>query len=244
VYETLIIDGTDLATVVSCLQSLDGLYAVGSPRDNNLVIPGVDGETYVPKPYAAGVIGFGVVLAGSSTAELNDSFRALKTLIQPGKRLSLERHLSYTAGNEAHVAYGEWASGLDATVSLMRFGRVTFSLKVLNGLWYSDTPETVSLALTTTVAAKGEARTHAITLTVDGGTTTTNTTTGHAVSTSAASGTPVVIDVLNMTATQGGTDVSGTLTWNKAYPFQLMPGNNVIVSGSSGSTLSYIAAYL
>lgn len=243
-YETLIVDGTDLATVVSCLESLDGLYQVGTPRGDNAVIPGVDGETYVDKPYGTQVVEFGVDLQGATTADFNESFRELKRLIRPGKQLSLERHLSYPGGDEVHVASGEWASGLNATVSLMRFGRTTFSLKIHDGLWYNQTSFTQPYANTTNVTINGETRTHRISLTMDAGHFVTNSTTGHTLSNNLAGGSgTVTVDVITMTATQGGIDVSASLSWNKRYPFQLVPGSNIISTDTAGN-ITYTEAYL
>lgn len=137
-YETIIIDGFDLTDAVTCITSLDGIYQTPQVRGDNVVFPGVDGETWVDKPVAVNVIELGIVLKGDTTADFNDGYRALRKRVAPGKFLNLQRRMSYTAGNETHVATGEYASGLNPTMQLLRFGKTTLGLRVHDGLWHSD----------------------------------------------------------------------------------------------------------
>lgn len=140
-YETLIVDTVDLSDIVTCITVLDGMYTTPTTRSDNLVIPGVDGETWLDKPIATNVIELGLILVGNTTTEFNDAFRLLRKRVPPGKLLHLERRMSYTTGNESHQATGEFASGLAPTLQLMRFGRTTLGLRIHSGLWY-DTSET------------------------------------------------------------------------------------------------------
>lgn len=240
-FEAIIINDVDLASVASCVTSLDGLYQSGTPRGDNLIVPGVDGELYVDKAYQANVIELGIFLAGSTTAELNSAFRTLKRLVQPGRQLHLQRRMSFVEGDETHEAFGEYVSGLNPTVQLMRFGRTTLGLRILGGLWYATAPVTVSTS-TGSVDALGETRTHRMLVTMPPGTTVTNTTTGHTMTNTAGAGSNVVVDVENLTATQDGVDVSSTLTFNRRYPMRLVPG----VQSFTGATvdIQYYPAYL
>lgn len=238
-YETLLINGVNLASYVSCIQSLDGLYTIGTPRGENVVIPGVDGEIYVDKSFQAGVIELGIFLAGSTTTQFNDNFRALKRLVQPGQRLNLTRRMSFSTGAEDHVASGEYASGLAPELRFMRFGRTSLGLRIHDGLWYGTGTQTITSSGTVNVL--GDIRTHRMTITMPNYGTVTNTTTGHTITT-AASGGNVLVDVENMTATQNGNSVSHLMTWNKRYPMRLAPGANTF-SGSAVS-ITYTPAYL
>lgn len=135
------------------------------------------------------------------------------------------------------------------TMSLMRFGRTTVGLKVLDGLWYVTTPVVVSYAGGATINNDSDARTHRMTIVMDAGSSITNVTTGHVLSNTAdpANG-PVSVDVEAMTGYQSGSsfgvDVSGLLVWNKRFPFQLKPGSQTITTTSTSGTISYQRAYL
>lgn len=259
----LFVDGTNLATVVTAVQVIDGLYAAASSRGDDLTIPGLDGELWTDKPYGSGSIDIGLVLAAPSTTLFNDQYRTLKRLIRPGKKLQLTRQLTYSTGTESHVADATYTSGLGPTVSLMKFGKTTLSLKILSGLWYN--PNTFSFSFTnagtTFNETHGETRTNKISMIMAPNSTVTNVTTGHTVSLliddvfldpdtgypSGIDGTsPVTVDVINMTATQGSADVSAALSWNLKYPMQLDPGNNVFTYDTAASTVSvtYYPAYL
>lgn len=255
-WDTLLVDGTDLSTIVSCVQTLDGNYNAAVARGDDITIPGVDGEIFTDKPYGAGTVDYGLVFAGDTTAEFNDQYRVLKTLIRPGKQLTLTRRVSYSTGNESHTAVATYASGLTMSPQLMRFGKVAVSFKILSGVWYAASPTTVSVGsgFSTTLAAAGETRTHKMTITVPGGSSITNSTNGFTLSLDMSSivysgGTaptdPVTINVLNMTATQDGNDVSNCMTWNQRYPMRLEPGNNTIFPGAGiTASFSYYPAYL
>lgn len=241
-YETLLIDGTNLATVANCITSLDGLYSVGPVRGNNLVFPGVDGETWLDRPFDVNTINLGIVLEGDTTTKFNDAYRVLKLLIPPGKQVALTRRLSYTAGNEENVALGEYAGGLAPTLSLMRFGTTTLSIKIHGGLWYAASATTATAGTGSTITAPGETRTHRMTITMPTGGFLTNTTTNHTVSNTATGGSgTVIIDVEDMSATLDGNDVSNTLLWDRAFPMRLVPGVNTFIG--STCTVVYTPAY-
>jgi hypothetical protein len=242
-YETLLIDGVDLTSVVRCVQSIDGLYVVTGARGDNVVFPGVDGETWVDKPRGTGTVDLGILLAGNTTTEFNDSYRALVRLVKPGRRVNLERRMSYSSGNESHYSIGEYASGLAPTLNLARIGRTTLSMKILDGVWYAgSTTELVVPIGNYTADVAGDDLTHRMTITMAAGGYVQNTTTGHRLDVAANTGGNVVIDVVNMTATQDGNDVSYLQTFNQRYPFQLVPGDNDLDS-DNGFTIDYYQAY-
>lgn len=236
---TIIIDGTDLMSICDSIETIDTLYAVPAVRGDNNVIDGVDGEEYVDRPYGTGIYGLGLFLNGASEAEFNSKFRQLKTLMPPGKKLSLQRVVPLLSGNEIHQASGEYESGLNPTLQLVRFSRVSVSLKLHDGVWYDSGTRVVSGPGVVSVA--GETRTHRMTFTMPAGGTITNSTTGHSVS-NTATGADITVDNEAMTATQGATDVSNTLSWTLDHPMRLMAGNNTLTG--SATTITYRAAYL
>ena len=241
-YETLIINGYDLAHYVTCIQSLDGLYNMGTPRGDNIVFPGVDGETWVDKPFQTGTVELGLFLRGNTVADFNEILRALRKIVSPGQKVTMQRRLSYNSGGETHTTQGEFAGGLNPTLQFQRFGRVTLTMKVLDGLWYANSAASVGIPNGGTLSIAGETRTHRMTIEMPPGTTISNATNGHTISNTAAAGGMVSIDVETMVATQDGVDVSHTLGWNKRFPMRLEPGSNYF-SGSTAN-LSYSAAYL
>jgi hypothetical protein len=157
----------------------------------------------------------------------------------------LTRRLSYTAGNEEHTCLARYASGLDPTLSsAMADGRLVLIMKNLWGLWYGAA---VTIG-TGTSSVTGDVRTRKMTVTFTGGTNPalTNSTTGEVLTwTGTVGGTPVVVDVQAMTATQGATDVSDKLSWSGTYLMTLRAGSNTLSLAGGGSvSVAYSPAYL
>lgn len=235
-YETLFIDGIDVAGLVSCVQKLDGLFITPSSRGSNIVIPGVDGEVHVDKPFEAGTVTAQLVLAGSTTGGFSDAYRQLRSVVRPGRRVQLVRQLSTTTGYEQHVAWGEYMSGLEPELQLARVGKVALTMKVLSGLWYGIDANTIG---TGAVTVLGDARTRRIVVSMSAGTL-ANATTGTSLTFSGPD--PIDIDVESMTATNSlSIDVSEYLTWSGLFPLELDPGVNNLTGTAS---ISYRAAYL
>lgn len=234
-FDTIFVDGVDLATRVSCIQSLDGIYSTPNVRGSNLIIPGVDGEIFLPKSFDANVIELAIMINGTSNSDFNQAYRSLRRLIPPGKLLTLGRRLTYGGVTEDHTAQGEYVSGLTPSVQLLRFGKATIGLKVLEGIWYSSSTFATG---TGSVTINGDVRTHRMTITMSPGTLTNNTT--GTTLTYAGTGS-ATIDVESMTAKEGTNDTSSKLVWNQTYPFELAPGLNSI---SGTASIVYRAAYL
>lgn len=235
-YDTLFINGVDLASISTCIQNIDGLYITPAMRGGNIVIPGVDGEIYVDKPFEAGTVTLQLLLAGNTTGDFTQAYRQLRQLVSPGKRVQMVRQISNGVGYDQHVAYGEYMSGLEPQLQLARIGKIALTMKVLSGLWYAMSSSTIG---TGTVAVSGEARTRRMTIQMEPGTV-TNATTNTSL-TYSGSGTATV-DVENMSARDSGdNDVSQYLTWTGLFPMELVPGLNQI---SGSATITYRAAYL
>lgn len=233
----LYINGTNLTTVVSCAMDLSGLYRGAITRGENLVFPGVDGATLTAKQFDQNIIEIPIMRTGTTNTTFNDSLRTLRQLIKPGQPLALERQLVFTSGTENHTATGELASDLSPALSLLRFGRTTLVLRIVDGLWHKKTAVSATITGSGSITAAGDVRTRKMTITMTAGTL-TNTTTGHAL---VYSGTgTATIDVESMTATSGATNVSAFMTFNKGYPMELNPGVN---NFTGTATFSYYPAY-
>ncbi len=236
IYEDLIIDGTPLSSLSLCVTDLSGLNTITGSRGGNVQFPGVNGETFVPKPMDTNTISFGVAINGTAIQDFNAVYRAFKILVRPGKLLALQRNLGYATGNETHIADGECPGFITPEMVAMKFGRFTFELRVLTGVWFNNTT-TITSPSNSTVSILGETNTRRMTISMTSGTL-TNTTTGASL-TYSGSGT-ATIDVEAMTA-NNGSDVSSQLTWTKAFPMELAPGNNTFIGSA---TITYRAAYL
>jgi hypothetical protein len=226
-YETLLFDGTDIKTAgVQSIEVWDGVLSTPSVRGDDEHVPLMDGDLYVDKPFDAHQIGIGLVLSAGSKTLFNDTFRTLRRLVK-------------VDGTARYV------SGLDPTLSsAMAVGRLVLVMKNLGGLWYGPAVTIGTGASTVT----GDVRTRKLTVTFTGGTnpTLTNTTTGEALTwTGAVGGTPVVVDVGNLSASQGGSDVSAGLSWTKTFPLTLRAGSNTLSLAGGGSvSVAYSPAYL
>jgi hypothetical protein len=245
-YATLLIDGVDIASICDCVTSLDGLYDVGTTRGDNVEISGVDGEFWVDKPMAYNQLDLGIMFNTKSQIELNDKFRALKRLLQPGKLLELERHTTFSTGSEAHFATGELATALQMTTQVLRFGRMTLGIRVHQGIWTGDTYDfTVAGDDQAAYQVVGEYRTGIMNVTMDPGTTLTNLTNGFILSNTAPTWLgSVVVNTADMTATQGLSDVSGLLDWTGSQPFRLEAGENLLLVSDGTALITYTAVYL
>lgn len=245
-YETLLFDGTDIKTAgVQSIEVWDGVISTPSVRGDDERIPLVDGDLYVEKPFDAHQIGIGLVLTTAGRTLFNDTFRTLRRLCKVDGTVTLTRRLSYTSGNEEHTCTARYLQGLDPTLtSAMADGRLVLVMKNLGGLWYG--PAVTIGTGASTIA--GDVRTRKVTVTFTGGTNPalTNSTTGDVLTwTGAVGGTPVVVDVANMRATQGASDVSSALSWTKTFPMTLCAGSNTLALAGGGSvSVAYSPAYL
>lgn len=222
-YEKLLVNGTDLASVTSCQMDLSGLWKGAVVRGDNIFVPGVDGVTQTAKQFDSNIVDIPVMLNGTTTTTMNDALRTFRLLLKPGVPLALERQMSFTAGNEQHTATGELANDISPAVSLLRFGRFTISLRIIDGLWHKKTSVAASVTTSGSIVSAGDVRTRRMVITMAAGTL-TSTTTGHTLVYSGPGSAD--IDVEAMTAVSGATNVSSYVTWTKAYPMELQPGTN------------------
>lgn len=245
-FETILFDGTDIKTpgVVS-IEVWKGALGTAPLRGDDKFVPLKDGEAYVEKAFAPFILNLGLVLTTGSQTLFNDAYRTLRRLAKPDGTVTLTRNMSYSTGNEQVTALARYSGGLEVEPINIVDGRVVLAMKVLSGLWYG--PSTTIGAGTSSIA--GDVRTRRMTVTVSAGIgpTVTNSTNGYAFTISGDTTTPVVVDVLNMTASSGGTDCSSRLSWataTKTWPMQLQAGSNTLTISSGTLSVAYQGAYL
>lgn len=241
-WDTLLINGTDIATTNRIVQVRDGFYEGPEARGGLLTLPGKDGETNVDQPFGPTVFSIGLFVQGSSFTTLNDEYRTLRQLCAAGRTVTLTKQTAYTAGNETYTATAKLIRVTPNRLSPIAMKAVV-EFSVLDGLWYA-TPLTVS---TGTVSVAGDVRTQRMTVTLAGsGTnpTLTNSTNGWALTYTGSTATSTVIDTEAMTAFQGATNVSQNLSWTKLFPFRLDPGSNTLTCSSGTASIAYSPAYL
>lgn len=246
--DTILIDGTDLATTGRIVQQWEGVHTTPASRGSGQTLDGRDGVLDdTDRPFEPGILSLGLMLRGSSDVTgFNDAYRTLKRLVKPGSKVTLTRRLSFTTGNEDHTAQARYVSGLEPTMVTPADGKMVLIFSILDGLWYGP-------AATFTVASSGmephslagDVRTRRMTITLSGSGTSTNLV-GPAGSLhyEGSKSTPVIIDVEAMTATQGGVDVSANLTWTGAFPFTLQAGYQLLLLSTGSASITYQPAYL
>ena len=245
---TVLLDGTDIRSAgVRLLRGWEGALAVPDLRGDDVTVPDTDGDTWVgERPFNAFQVNLPIGLQGGGQAGFNDARRALIRLVKPDGLVTATRRLPFGAGTEDHTASARYVSGLDPTAMFaMVDGELTLALKILTGLWYGPS---VTISSTGSVTVLGDVRTRRMTITLTGGTnpTLTNTTTGDSLTwTGTVGGTPIVISNETITATQGGTNVSGLLSHTRTYPMTFAAGANTLALTGGGSfSVAYYPAYL
>lgn len=243
-WETVLIDGVDISLAgVRIIEVWDGAHEVPGERGGPVPYPGRDGATDTDGAFDPYPLRLGLRLEGSSLLTgFNDVHRALKQLCKVGRVVTLTRRLSYSTGQESHTALGRYLSGLGPTLPTPAKGKLMLAFNVLDGVWHGPSATLGTGAIT----ALGDVRTHRMTITLSGGTNPqlTNSGTGHSMTYTGSTSTPVVVDVEAMTATQGGADVSANLSWSRAMPFRLNPGSQNVSVSSGSASISYQPAYL
>lgn len=232
--DTLLINGLDLASYAHIVE-VNGLYAPPGLVGNNLVMPNRDGSVHLDRPFESTVVTVSLALSGANQTKLNDAVRALRRLVKPGQRLALSRVMHFSTGTETHVATGEYLSGLELQIDLLRTARTTLALTLLDGTWHGPNDVTFQASgASTAVVAEGDVRTHRMTIAVSGACTVRNLTNLYGVTFDQGG-------VLDVEAVSG----PGTLVFNKRMPFRLDPGPNTIsVTNGQTATISYKPAYL
>lgn len=238
--DTILIDGTDLQTTARIIQVWGGVHTAPTQRGSGFIVPGRHGVVDdIDRPFDAGILSLGLMLQGGApdVTGFNDAHRTLKQMCKVGRKVTLTRRLSYTAGNEDHTTTARYLSGLTPDMVSPADGRMTLNFLLLDGLWYGSA---LTPTIPATITVPGDVVTNRMTLVLPGAGTLTNTTLGVAVAVTA--GQTLTVQSKQTTGTLSTITASGDPFGNW---FALAPGSNVITwSGSGTPTISYNPAYL
>lgn len=146
--DTLLVDGTDLASITGLtINDLSGLHAPGTRRGGNLTYPGVDGDVYVEKFYAAysfdvlvtlEPLNGGGVYPSTDTArraQLLANLRDLEGLLNVGLVTLTRRFAAVGGGYTDHTCNGEYVAGLGINYLNAETGRTVLQFVNLDGYW-------------------------------------------------------------------------------------------------------------
>jgi hypothetical protein len=249
--ESYTVNGTDLTTYLTHLQTLDGFIGVPQMRQDDFVIPGRTGSVAAAPWIGPRPLTVGGVVSGADRAAYQANLRALSSLcFNDGQPVTLGRTL---AGSSAVAVEGEarYVGGLDSISQLSdKAGRVAVEFSLLTGVWL-DTAETDSGPKTGPVLTgfgiqiPGDVTTSAVRVVFSGVNATqrlTNTTTGDWVQTTANTTTDAVtLDVSNFTAVQLVSSVISTVSSNTEsfYWMRLAPGPNTFILTGGGTVRLY-----
>lgn len=236
--DTVLVDGTDLQTAARIIQVWGGVHAIPGQRGSGFVIPGRDGIVDdIDRPFEAGVLSLGMLVRGTSDVTgFNDALRTLKNLVKVGRKVTLTRRLSFTAGNEDHTAEARCLPFAPEMLTPAD-GKMVLNFQILSGLWYGAA---LAPTIPATITVPGDAVTRRITLVLPGAGTLTNTTTG--VSVTVTAGATLTVEAKTTTGLLSAITSAGD---PRGFWFTLAPGSNTITWSAAGTpTISYQPAYL
>ena len=253
--ESYSIDGTDISTLMTHVQTLDGLIGTPPMLQRDYVIPGRTGSV-AAKPWAgARPLTFGGIVTGATRIAYQGNLRSLAELcFNGGDTVTITRVIDLPADETLSVVgTARYVGGLESVNELApNVGRVAIEFSLISGFFYaSDYADSgVKSTSTFTIDAPGEAPTSEVKVQFSGGTGAqklTNTTTGDYVQYTGATSTAVELNSATFTATQGATNVvsgveAGTASY---YWMRLNPGvNSFTRTGNGDVQVFYKAAYL
>ncbi len=249
------INGTALSSLMTVNRVDGGIHAPVVMQEDYLV-PGRVGAVATrpwigPSPLTI----YGTII-GSTRADFIAKARAVtKAMFNSGNPSTITRTITLpTGGTETTTASVRYVSGLEAIEQMSdRVARVAVEFTMLSGTWSDqDFTETNPKSGTFSVTIPGDQIASDVIVTFTGGTgqKLTNTTRDSFVelATVVTVGTPVILNSIESTVTQGTVDVSDKLTF--APPllmslFVLNPGvNKFTLTGGGSVTLKYKGAYL
>ncbi len=236
--DTILIDGTDLQTSARIIQVWGGVHATPEQRGSGFIIPSRHGIVDdIDRPFAAGVLSLGLMLQGGAVdvTGFNDQMRTLKTLVKPGRKVTLTRRLTYTAGTEDQTQSAR-CQPFTPDMLTPNDGKFVLNFLLLDGIWLGSS---LTPTIPATITVPGDLVTRRITLVLPGAGTLTNTTTGVSVTVTGAA--TLTVETKTATIAQSGVTTAGDPL---GFWFNLAPGSNIITWSAGGTpTISYKASY-
>lgn len=142
---TLLVDGTDLhsLTGVSVVGFMD-LYAPGTRRGSNDVIPGARGQVGAELPYEAYTFHIPIQVKGATREAMVANLRAVGTLLAGTNGLvTLERRLAKVGGGyDAYTAAGQVVTAFSINLFNFALARTELQFVNLDGAWTPDSGAT------------------------------------------------------------------------------------------------------
>ena len=251
--DTYSINGTNLSTLM-VVNKVEGGIGAPTVLQDDYLVPGRTGAIATnPWIGPAPLVIYGTVIGTSRSDFITKCRTLVRTLFNNGKPSTITRNVTGAPTATASVRY---VSGLESIEELSdKVGRVAVEFTMLSGVWSDEsfTESSTQSGTTFSLTVPGDTFTPQLVVEYSGGTgqKLTNTTTGEFVELDAlvTSGTAVVVDVVNYTATRGTVNVvssvkTGPLT-SGAYWLTLVPGVNKFTLAGGGSVkLKYKGAYL
>lgn len=242
---SLLFSGIDLATVCD-VEDLSDFWSSSDVRGDLPVYAGAPGAGPLRRPISSKVCSGQVTVGGDSLADVEDAVADVKALLKQNQAQTITRRKVTGTGN-----LDTTQTGITRTAAERWHGKsgctLLISVELLDGVWLGASE---AIAAVGAVTVKGDAPTVAITATLSAGAVdpivgnSDNGYTFRYVGTVPAGG--VLVDVRNRTATAitGSVDVSSSLRWSKADPFQLDPGGQTLTTTAGTVSFTYLPAYL
>lgn len=253
--ETLTINGTDLATLFTAIEVVDGLFGVPPSRQSDDEVQGRTGVISSAPWIGPRVITIGGSLVGDTRASLITATQQLMRLVHnDGRPFTLGRQHTSSDGVVSVEGAARYEGGLDQVERLGILGhRVAFDLLLLDGYFHSaQAVSSGPITGTKSVLVDGDASTTRVTVTFSGGSTAqrlTNSTIGGWVEYTGSTSTAVTLDVAAFSALQGTTKRNGNVTFSQpdgTRPwFTLRPGvNTLVLTGGGSCTITWRGEYV
>lgn len=245
-----LVDGVDLAIAgeVELTHDGAGLWSGLSETIGVSTAPGVDGGSIdggVFNPYMHSTM---YTVRGATIEEAWAGVVALRRRCKAGRTVTLTRLMPDPEGTDANVPHTTTARRqVDRPVWLGKRGMVVdIDWQIADAPWYGAAVAIADAAGTHDV--DGDLDTHRMTITLAAGAarTITNSTNGHWLTFGAvvpAGGVLIDVEAHTAHAITGGADLSGSLSWGKAYPMRLNAGSNTLTVSAGSASISYQPAY-
>jgi len=254
-------DGVSLQTFTQNIETMAGRLLPAPMVGDDIVIPGQQGETWVPKIEGARVLTLSMWVlggtpsgdappSGSSALQAFDAnWRALRNLLwTPGRQFALTKQFYLAGSIKSVTAMAEFAGGLEPTMIGRNGAKFTVNLKIAKAYFFDDAYTTFSLVTgANTCHLDGDGLSNNLFLTINGTNTNAlivNNTAGMQVQYYDAllTGGKAELDIFNYACktTPSGVapyDSTGKVRHAGALPWlQLKPGDNTLTVSRSAGT--------
>ena len=138
--DTLIVDGVDVQSLTGITVTRLDLFAPGTRRGSDDVIPGRQGVVRAPKIYDAYAFSVEILVEGATRAEMVANLAAAGAAIGGGSDgdVTLTRRLSTTGGYVDHNANGEFVGWTAIDLLNPQTGATELQFLNTSGAWTPD----------------------------------------------------------------------------------------------------------